>query len=115
MCISESRIRMPRSIPTELREADLITPIGTIDRSMLMRIAVHRARRELAAYAAMAAPRSWAELLSEELRRTWSIARTARDCAAGGRSIAGMKPAERRNRQLELRLHRLRYGLSHPE
>ena len=37
---------MPPPIPTELREADLVTPAGAIDRMMLVRIAVQRARRE---------------------------------------------------------------------
>jgi hypothetical protein len=105
---------MPPPIPSELREADLVTPAGVIDRLMLVRIAVHRARRELGAYAAMATPRPWAELLEEELRRTWSIARIMRDCAAGRRVVAAMTPAEQRIRRLELRLQRLRHGLATP-
>jgi hypothetical protein len=92
---------MPPPIPTELREADLVTSAGAIDRLMLVRIAAHRARRELGAYAAMATPRPWAELLEEELRRTWSIARIMRDCAAGRRVVTAMAPAEQRIRRTE--------------
>jgi hypothetical protein len=113
MYIPDPRIRMPPPVP-DLQEADLVTPAGAIDRSMLMRIAIHRARRELGAYAAMAAPRPWAELLEEELRRTWSIARIMRDCAAGRRHVAAMTPAEQRIRRLELHLQRLRHGLATP-
>jgi hypothetical protein len=105
---------MPPPFPPELREADLVTPAGANDRLMLLRIAVQRARRELGAYAAMATPRPWTELLEEELRRTWSIARIMRDCAAGRRGVAAMTPAEQRIRRLELHLQRLRHGLATP-
>ena len=43
--------------PAELRETDLVTAAGAIDRSMLRRIAAQRARRESAACVAAGAPR----------------------------------------------------------
>ncbi len=85
-----------------------------IDRSMLMRIAADRARREREAYAAMGAPRPWSELIGEELRRTWSIAKVMLECEQGRRALANMPPAARQIRQLELRLHKLRHGLATP-
>jgi hypothetical protein len=101
-------------VPAGLHETDLITPAGVINRSTLMRIATYRARRELEAYAAMGAPRPRSELLGEELRRTWSIAKVMLECEAGRRAFARMPPAERHIRQLELRLEKLRRGLATP-
>ena len=95
-------------------ESALIAPAGAINRSMLMRIAMQRARRELAAYAAIGAPRPWPELLGEELRRTWSIAEMMRQCRQGRRDHAALTPAEQHIRQLEFRLERLRHGLATP-
>jgi len=95
-------------------ESALITPAGAINRSMLMRIALQRARRELAAYAAIGAPRPWPELLGEELRRTWSIAKVMYECEQGRRELSTLTPAARHIRQLEFRLERLRRGLATP-
>src|SRR5260370_33674371 len=81
---------------------------------MLLRIATQRARRELAAYAAIGAPRHWPELLGEELRRTWSIAKVMHECEQGRRELTVLTPAERHVRQLEFRLARLRRGLATP-
>ncbi len=105
--------RSPFRVP-ELRESDLVSPTDAIDRSMLMRIAADRARREREAYAAMGAPRPWSELIGEELRRTWSIAKVMLECEQGRRALANMPPAARQIRQLELRLHKLRHGLATP-
>jgi hypothetical protein len=99
--------------PIDPCESALIAPAGAINRSMLMRIAMQRARRELAAYAAIGAPRPWPELLGEELRRTWSIAEMMRQCRQGRRDAA-LTPAEQHIRQLEFRLERLRHGLATP-
>lgn|SRR5262245_2227235 len=104
----------PSPRPTALREADLITAAGDIDRSMLIRIAAQRARCEEAAYVATGAPRPWCELLGEELRRTWSIAKVLRECRQGRDALMRISPAEQRIRQLELRLHKLRHGLATP-
>ena len=95
-------------------ESALIAPAGAINCSMLMRIATQRARRELAAYAAIGAPRHWPELLGEELRRTWSIAKVMYECEQGRRELAALTPAEQYVRQLEFRLERLRRGLATP-
>jgi hypothetical protein len=100
--------------PIDPCESALIAPAGAINRSMLMRIAMQRARRELAAYAAIGAPRPWPELLGEELRRTWSIAEMMRQCRQGRRDHAALTPAEQHIRQLEFRLERLRHGLATP-
>ena len=105
---------MPSTSPTDLREADLIDSAGAIDRELLMQVAAQRARRELAAYAAMGSPRPWRELIGEELARGWSLAHLMRACAAGRRAFAGLPPAEQRIRQLELRLAILRDGLATP-
>ena len=69
--------------PAKLRETDLVTAAGAIDRSMPRRIAAQRARRESAACVAAGAPRPWCELLGEEVRRAWSIARC---CANAGKA-----------------------------
>jgi hypothetical protein len=105
---------MTRVLATALRESDLIGPTGAIDRSVLMRIAAHRAARELAAYAAVGSPRPWRELIGEELARGWSIAKVMREGAAGRRAFATLPPAEQAVRALELRLTILRCGLATP-
>jgi hypothetical protein len=102
---------MPPLSPIDPCESALISSAGAINRSMLTRIATQRARRELAAYAAIGAPRPWPELLGEELRRTWSIAKVMRECRQGRRDLAALTPAEQHIRQLEFRLERLRRGL----
>jgi hypothetical protein len=100
--------------PADLREADLVTAAGAIDRAMLMRIAGQRAGREMAGNATIGAPRAWRELFGEELRRCWSIAKMLRECRNGRDALAKMPPAEQRIRQLEFRLHKLRHGLATP-
>ena len=100
--------------PAELRETDLVTAAGAIDRSMLRRIAAQRARRESAACVAAGAPRPWCELLGEEVRRAWSIAQVLRECRQGRDALSKLSPAELRIRQLELQLHKLRHGLATP-
>ena len=105
---------MPPFSPADPCESALMTPAGAINRSMLMRIATRHARRELAAYAAIGAPRPWSELLGEELRRTWSIAKVMYECEQGRRELAALPPPERHVRQLEFRLERLRRGLATP-
>jgi hypothetical protein len=100
--------------PADLREADLVTAAGAIDRAMLIRIAAQRAGREMAGYAAIGAPRAWRELFGEELRRCWSIAEMLRECRRGRDALAKKPPAEQRIGELELRLHKLRYGLATP-
>jgi hypothetical protein len=97
-----------------LRETDLVTPAGAINRAVLMRIAAARARREFLAYAATGAPRPWRALFAEQLMRTWSIARVLAECRAGRRAVAALPAAERKIRQLELRLEILRRGLATP-
>jgi hypothetical protein len=104
----------PSPGPAELNETDLVTAAGAIDRPLLVRIAAQRARREAAAYAATGAPRPWRELLGEELRRTWSIARVLRECRQGRDALTQISPAELRIRELELQLHKLRHGLATP-
>lgn len=105
---------MPPLSPIDPCESALITSAGAINRSTLVRIAAQRARRELAAYAAIGAPRPWSELLGEELRRTWSIAKVMHECQQGRRELAALTSAERYIRQLEFRLERLRRGLATP-
>jgi hypothetical protein len=107
-----TRAASPR--PANLRETDLVTAAGAIDRSALMRIAAQRARRETAAYAAAGTPRPWGELLGEELRRGWSIAKVLRECRQGRDALSELSPAELRILQLELQLHKLRRGLATP-
>jgi hypothetical protein len=99
---------------TRLSESDLVTADGAINRSMLMRIARHRALRERQSYAAMGTPRPWSELLGEEMRHTWSIAKVMVECRKARSEFAKLTPAEQSIRQLELRLHKLRYGLATP-
>jgi hypothetical protein len=79
-----------------------------------VRIAAQRAGREAAAYVATGAPRPWCELLGEELRRTWSIARMLRECRRGRYALTKISPTELRIRELELQLHKLRHGLATP-
>ena len=105
---------MPPFGPIDPCESALIAPAGAINRSMLMRIATQRARRELATYAAIGAPRPWPELLGEELRRTWSIAKVMHECRQARRERATLTPAEQHIRQLEFRLERLRRGFATP-
>jgi len=100
--------------PAELHETDLVTAAGAIDRSALMRIAAQRARRETEACVAAGAARPWCELLAEELRRGWSIAKVLRECRQGREALSVLSPAELRIRQLELQLHKLRRGLATP-
>jgi hypothetical protein len=104
----------PSPCPAELHETDLVTAAGAIDRSLLVRIAAQRARREAATYVATGARRPWCELLGEELRRTWSIAGMLRECRQGRDALTQISPAELRIRELELQLHKLRHGLATP-
>ena len=103
----------PASVPL-LRESDLVTAAGAIDRAVLMRIAAARARGEFLGYAAIGAPRPWRTLLAEELARTWSLARLLAESAAARRAVAALPPSLRRLRRLELRLEILRRGLATP-
>jgi hypothetical protein len=89
---------------------DLNRPDGSIDRSVLMTLAIRRARQERAECARPGHAEPWRKCLSDALKWMWAIAKNQRDAISAARAPAlVMDPATVLRRELELLPYREDY------
>ena len=82
--------------------SDLTDASGKINASVLMRLALQRARSEQAAYNAMGWTRKFSVVLSQSLIMIWCSAKAQRDAKIAAKLTAAMTPNQRNAQMLEL-------------